>query len=139
MVEDEEILLDLGARMHSESIYASINFNREKARRELHWTMEKGCVFVLADEKPYGLITGYVRAPWFSDDLVGFEEAFYVTPERRIGKGPTLLIFSWASWCAEAGAKILRPKTSCGTHRAERLYEKLGFEPVGREFVKVLK
>jgi len=137
--EDEERLLDLGAMMHAESVYATISYNREKARKELLWSMEKGCVFVSEDsEGVHGVIMGYVKGPWFSDDLVGFEEAFYVVPEKRAGRRATMLIFSWASWCVENGAKLLRPKTSCGSYRAERLYGRLGFEAVGQEFVKVI-
>lgn len=136
---DEEALLDLGERMHSESIYASVSFNRERARKELRFSMTNGCVFVLADDKPFGVIMGHVKKPWFSDDLVGFEEAFYVIPERRFGRYAAELIFSWATWCIENGAVLLRPTTSCGSYAAERLYGKLGFEPVGQAFMKVVK
>jgi hypothetical protein len=87
----------------------------------------------------YGVIMGHVKRPWFSDDLVGFDEAFYVVPERRSGRVAAQLVFKWATWCIDNGAKLLRPTTSCGSYTAERLYGALDFEAVGQTFVKVIK
>jgi GNAT superfamily N-acetyltransferase len=136
-LDDQEHLLDLGERMHAESIYSSLTFNREKARKELHWSLRNGSVFVFESKgKPEGLIMGHAKAPWFSDDSVGYEETLYLSPEHRGGRNAALLIKAWEKWCIDHGVKLLRPTTSCGSFRAERLYTRMNFVPVGSTFFK---
>lgn len=138
-LDDQEDLLDLGERMHAESIYSALTFDRERARRELHWNLKHGVCFVHdVNERPVGLIMGYVKKPWFSSDGVGYEEALYVAPEHRAGRTAARLVEAWIQWCTLHGAKMLRPTTSCGSFAAERLYNAMGFEGVGATFAKVL-
>lgn len=138
-IEDADTLLDMGHSMFKESAYSSLTWDRDRALAEYVWTLNKGVVFVYEKEgKPIGMILGHVASPWFSSDLVGYEECFFVLPEHRSGRVAARLVEHWSNWCINHGAKMLRPSTSCGTFTSERLYEALGFRSVGGNFVKDL-
>lgn len=135
--DDRSNLLDLGFLMHQESTYSPLSWSRVKAGTELDWTLRNGLVLVYeTDGAPRGMMLGHVKAPWFSDDLVGYEEVLYIHPEYRTARRAGQMIDYWASWCHQNGAKMLRPSTSCGTFTADRLYEHLGYTLVGGNFVK---
>lgn len=138
-IEDADALLDMGYLMFKESVYSSLTWDRDRALAEYVWTLNRGAVFIYErDNKPIGMVLGHVAKPWFSSDLVGYEECFYVLPEHRSGRVAARLIEHWSNWCINHGAKMLRPSTSCGTFTSERLYEALGFRAVGGNFVKDL-
>jgi len=134
--EDLERLLTLGGKMHAESTYRTIAYDRERASKEISWCMEHGLVLVKDVGLPVGMLFGYVKRPWFSSDLVGYEDVLYLSPDHRAGRTALNMIEFWAKWCAERGAKMLRPATSCGVPGANRLYESLGYTMVGGTFVK---
>lgn len=137
--EDADTLLNMGHFMFQESAYSSLTWDRERARHEYLWTLSEGAAFVYErDDKLIGMILGHVARPWFSSDLVGYEECFYVLPEHRAGVVAWRLVENWSNWCTNHGAKMLRPSTSCGTFTSERLYEAMGFRSVGGNFVKDL-
>lgn len=136
---DVEFLLELGKLMFDESAYSSLTWDRYRAKAEYLWTVANGAAFIYEkDGDPIGMILGHVAKPWFSSDLVGYEECFFVLPEHRSGRVAARLVQSWSDWCINHGAKMLRPSTSCGTFTSERLYEAMGFRSIGGNFVKDL-
>lgn len=136
--EDVARILDLGEAMQRESVYRVLSHNREKAAKEVYWTKRNGCLPVLdINGQVEGFMMGYVRAPYFSDDLVGFEEILYLDPAHRGGRNAARLIMTWSDWCFRMGAVLLKPGTACGGVGGDRLYEALGFERTGSNFFKV--
>lgn len=139
VLEDIPRIVELGIIMHAESAHKTLAFSVTKATKEVTWCVNNGSCFVKKkDGVVVGFITGYVRAPYFSDDLVGCDSMFYLLPEHRHGITASKLISRWARWCKDNGAVQLKPVTSCGVFGAERLYKALGFRPVGQTFVKDL-
>lgn len=138
--EDVERILDLGEEMQRDSVYQYISHNRSKAAKEVRWTIRNGCLPVLEiNGRVEGFMMGYVRAPYFSDDVVGFEEILYIDPAHRAGRNAPRLIAYWIDWCVRHGAKYLKPGTACGDPAADRLYEAMGFTRSGSNFYKVVK
>lgn len=135
--DDRGNLLDLGFLMHQESIYASLSWDRAKAGTEFDWTLKNGIILVHEPEdRPQGMLLGHVKAPWFSNDKVGYEEALYLHPAHRGPRTAQLMVKYWEDWCKEQGATVLRASTSCGTFGMDRLYEALGFSLIGGNYVK---
>lgn len=136
-IEDVPRIIELGINMHAESSHRELAFSIPKATKEVTWCVNNGSCFVKEkDGVVVGFMTGFVKAPYFSEELAGYESMLYLMPEHRHGITATRLIATWAKWCTDNGAKQLRPTTTCGVAGADRLFKKLGYIPVGQAFVK---
>jgi GNAT superfamily N-acetyltransferase len=138
--DDVELILDMGEAMHAESVYKVLTYNREKARKEVLWTIRNGFFKVVEiNGALVGMMSGYVKAPYYSDDRVGFEELLYLAPDHRHGRHAVRLIDAWVMFCIAHGAVLLKPSTACGNFNGDSLYEAMGFQRVGSSFVKVVR
>lgn len=141
-VEDIPVLIELGKKMHKESSFAQVSFDEMKIREmALHYLANpEQCFARVASEnnRIYAMYIAYISDYYFSRDLAGFDEALFVTPEKRGGIAAIRLVKEFETWAKAKGANELRPacSTGCFSERTKLLYEALGYEVVGYTFKK---
>ncbi len=87
-----------------------------------------------------GFISGWVSQMYFSKTLSAKNNLWYVLPQHRGSMIGIRLLKMFEAWASDKGAKILVGGTSSGISmsRSNKLIERLGYEPVGSEYRKVL-
>lgn len=89
-----------------------------------------GVVFVvIADQQIVGGIVCLTTKDWFNDQVIAFEQVFYVLPEYRASRAPLLLVDAFLNWAKHMGASRVQCGTTTGisTKGCVRLYEHFGF------------
>lgn len=121
----------------AESSWSRMAYNPNKTADFLAELIDDKAFVVVAERNGniIGGMVGDVVQPWFSDDIMGIEHILYVHPDHRVGKLPYQLIRAWAEWCKDNGAKQIRPIISSGNLSANRLYQAIGFKPVGGAYL----
>ncbi|AOA57572.1 GNAT family N-acetyltransferase [Acinetobacter larvae] len=99
--------------------------------------VESGAIFVVELHK--NIVGGIVCATtkdWFNDDLIAFEQVFYVKPKYRATRAPLLLIDALIEWSHGMNASRIQCGTTTGiqTKGCLRLYERFGFREFGQLF-----
>lgn len=93
-----------------------------------------GAVFVVEDK---GMIVGglvcLTTKDWFNDQLIAFEQSFYVCPEYRATCAKYLLLESFIAWAKNMNAGRIQCATTTGinTQGCVNLYKKFGFTEYG--------
>lgn len=129
-------LVEMGAAMHAESSFAPMAYSREKVAASLLNGIKTALVVLAEDEgRIVGAMHGDVIKPWYSTDRMGIELFIYVRPESRGSRAALMLLRAWVKWCAASRAKQIRPATAATSPDADRLYQALGFTPVGQLYV----
>lgn len=130
-------MIDL-ARVHlAASSYAELSYNANKTVDFIEELLESNG-FAVGIEKNgllVGAMLGDVIEPWFSDSKVGIEHIIYVDPEHRSGRDVYRLIRAWVEWCKAQGCEQIRPQITSSIFKVARLYEAMGFELSGYNFV----
>ena len=70
---------------------------------------------------------------WFNNQVIAFEQVFYVVPEYRSTQSAFLLIDSFVSWAKHMNAGRVQCGTTTGinTRSCVRLYKHFGFTEYG--------
>lgn len=70
---------------------------------------------------------------WFSDQVIAFEQVFYVKPEYRATRAALLLLDAFVEWAKSMNADRVQCGTTTGiqTKGCLRLYERFGFREYG--------
>jgi len=70
---------------------------------------------------------------WFNNQIIAFEQVFYVVPEYRSTQSALLLIDSFVSWAKHMNAGRVQCGTTTGinTDGCVRLYKHFGFNEYG--------
>lgn len=138
---DIPTLVEMGVGMFSGSSFAPMTYSPEKAAQTMAHGIQTAflAVCVTDDGVITGAIQGDVIEPWYSTDRMGVELFLYVRPEHRGSRAALMLVRAWLRWCVSSGAKQIRPATAAKSPEADRLYQALGFEPVGALYVMNMK
>jgi len=138
-IADIPRVAEIGARLHAESSFKDLDYSHEKVEAMCH-TLHAAGFFVVAvkDDAVVGAMLGDVYRPWYSNDLVGIDYSLYIEPEHRNGLMAVKMIKRFEDWCTMMGAVQIRPGISTGNPNATRLYQALGFKPVGEIFCKTM-
>ena len=135
------LLLDKAGR---ESSFASLGHSLDKAKESIGRLVSVGqfvCVAV-EDSSVIGIFMGVVQPQWFTDSKIASDILLYVEPESRGTSAGYRLVSAFLAWAIEQGAKQIRVGTSFtqeASTTADRLYEKFGFQPVGKTFLLDIK
>ena len=141
---DRAQLLGLFHRMHGESRYAFLPFETARVESELDSYMrdtERRCALAaVAGETVIGILAGYVTEYAFCSHLVASDQIVYVTPRSRGSLAAVRLIEAFRRWARERGARelVLGITTGVDARRTGELFERLGFEFAGGNFVQRL-
>ena len=93
-----------------------------------------GAIFLVElNNVTVGGIVCAMTKDWFSDQLIAFEQVFYVKPEYRATRAAIQLIDAFVEWAKSMNADRVQCGTTTGiqTKGCLRLYERFGFREYG--------
>ena len=133
---DMPCFIENAKRLHSESPkYAIRNLNEKALSENLRSVMDGvGAIFVAENNgEVVGGIVCLTTKDWFNDDVIAFEQVFYVQPEYRATRAPLLLIDAFVNWAKYMKADRIQSGTTTdiSTQGCVRLYEHFGFIQYG--------
>ena len=94
----------------------------------------QGAIFVTEHKDVLtGGIVCLTTKDWFNNQIIAFEQVFYVVPEYRSTQSALLLIDSFVSWSKHMNAGRVQCGTTTGinTDGCVRLYKHFGFNEYG--------
>ncbi len=94
----------------------------------------QGAIFVTEHKDVLtGGIVCLTTKDWFNNQIIAFEQVFYVVPEYRSTQSALLLIDSFVSWAKHMNAGRVQCGTTTGinTDGCVRLYKHFGFNEYG--------
>lgn len=94
----------------------------------------QGAIFVTEHKDALtGGIVCLTTKDWFNNQIIAFEQVFYVVPEYRSTQSALLLIDSFVGWSKHMNAKRVQCGTTTGisTDGCVRLYRHFGFTEYG--------
>lgn len=94
----------------------------------------QGAIFVTEHKDALtGAIVCLTTKDWFNNQIIAFEQVFYVVPKYRSTQSALLLIDSFVSWSKHMNAKRVQCGTTTGinTDGCVRLYKHFGFNEYG--------
>lgn len=94
----------------------------------------QGAIFVTEhNDALTGGIVCLTTKDWFNNQIIAFEQVFYVVPEYRSTQSALLLIDSFVGWSKHMNAKRVQCGTTTGisTDGCVRLYRHFGFTEYG--------
>ena len=132
--EDLPGALNLGQRMHQESVYRQFDYDQNKFGRLL-------CNYVLRTEDRFayvgetrgalsGIFLGSIGAHYFGNDLVASDTLWYVAPEARGSRTGVQLLRAYENWAKACGASAIYVGISSGItpERTGNMMQKLGYD-----------
>ena len=133
---DVPALVALGQEFISEAPnYSSRKFDANALRQNLESVVNgQGAIFVVeAGTEIVGGIVCLTAKDWFNDDVIAFEQVFYISPTYRTTQASFLLIDAFIAWSKNMGASRIQCGTTTGinTRGCIRLYERFGFTKYG--------
>jgi GNAT superfamily N-acetyltransferase len=132
-------LVELGRAMHDESSYASMPFDPAVLTNTLAFVREKGFICVNEKDGHIDAVMVAVLSPsWFGPGLTASDLALYVEPAARGGTAAYRLIEAFIRWAESKGVHAMYLGVTTGVHPEQtgRLYERLGFRPVGGFYMR---
>jgi len=141
-ITDKDIpgLIHMGADMHNESEYRSLEYSPEKIADLCYAAIKTkdvlGLIAVDSFRSPIGVLGATVQEAYFSKDKTALDLLVYVTPKHRGSTAFIKLIKHYVTWAQERGASLifLRQSTGINTDMVENLYKRLGLHHVGGIF-----
>ena len=94
----------------------------------------QGAIFVTEHKDALtGGIVCLTTKDWFNNQIIAFEQVFYVVPDYRSTQSALLLIDSFVGWSKHMNAKRVQCGTTTGisTDGCVRLYRHFGFTEYG--------
>ena len=115
--------------------YQSRPFDADALRQNLEDIVNgQGSIFVVEDQDEIaGGIVCLTSKDWFNNDVIAFEQVFYIKPAYRTSRASFLLLDAFIAWSKHMGASRIQCGTTTGinTRGCIRLYEHLGFTQYG--------
>ena len=125
---------------HEASPYNGLEFSEEKCNGLFQSYLagdKKSLVIILAvDEGPYGMIIGLSDSLPFSLDRVAMELAWWVDEDKRGSRDSLLLFKAYEDWALRVGAKIKQMAMLDDVTNLAAFYEKQGYRPAERSYIK---
>ena len=141
---DRGQLLSLFRRMHEESRYAFLPFEEDRVESVLdsyiHETQRSCALAAVAGGTVIGVVAGFVTEYAFCSELVASDQIVFVAPRSRGTLAAVRLIEDFRRWARDRGARelVLGITTGVDARRTGELFERLGFEFAGGNFVQRL-
>jgi GNAT superfamily N-acetyltransferase len=135
--DDIEPLVEMGSRMHAESAYSFLPYDRDKVRRLIESYIgdrETQCGLVAEkDGVLTGMICGYLTDYFFCDERLACDMLLFVDQEYRSTSAAARLIQAFREWAGRHGARELSlgVTTEIRAEQVGRFYKWLGFREAG--------
>ena len=145
--EDIEYMVELGAKIHTESRLSYLNYNMDKFRRGLETFIllhEKGTHLSLLAEnsegKIIGMFLGALEEYFFTTDKSANSFLIWVDPDYRGSSTAIKLIDIFKQWAVKKGAKEINLVVSSGVRigSTDRFFRRLGFVQSGGNYSMTL-
>lgn len=137
---DIDRIVELGAAMHAESRFARLPYSAEKCRAlvaSMVANPEEMCTLVAEQQgQIIGAFLGFIEEHFFTEAKVASDFILYVKPEFRGSlAGPRMLDY-FTAWAKVRGVEMIEVGISTGVcvEKSTRLYQRLGYRPVGIVF-----
>lgn len=115
--------------------YSGRELNEDALEENLTAVIQgQGAIFVTEHKDALtGGIVCLTTKDWFNNQIIAFEQVFYVVPEYRSTQSALLLIDSFVSWAKHMNAGRVQCGTTTGinTDGCVRLYKHFGFNEYG--------
>jgi GNAT superfamily N-acetyltransferase len=128
--KDRESFINMGSLFHQAGPYSNLPYSREKIGAIFdHRDSNTLLLFLVDGDAPVGMLLGTVTEPYFSEDKVATELAWWVNPEYRRTKKSIELTLAFEDWAYRMGAKVVA-LASLDTSPASvgKFYESMGFK-----------
>jgi GNAT superfamily N-acetyltransferase len=132
-------LVELGRAMHAEGSYASMPFDPEVLTRTLAFVRKSGFICVNEAAGHIDAVMVAVISPsWFGPGQTVSDLALFVEPAARGGTVAYRLIEAFVRWAESKKVHAMYLGVTTGVHPEQtgRLYERLGFQPVGGLYMR---
>jgi hypothetical protein len=137
---DYNDVIRMAKAFHEASPYSSLEFSEEKCNGLFKSYLagdKKSLVIILATgERPHGMIIGYSDSLPFSFDRVATELAWWVDEDKRGSRDSLLLFKAYEDWALRVGAKIKQMAMLDDVTNLAAFYEKQGYRPAERSYIK---
>jgi ribosomal protein S18 acetylase RimI-like enzyme len=144
MIADVSAIVDMAQMLVTESpTFDLAGFDRSKTRRLLESLLgQRDGILVVSEAEGVlnGAMAGYVTEQPFGYEKYAYDLGLFVVPDSRgrfVGKR---LIRHFEGRARALGAKTFGPGVMTGVHvpRTTGLYERLGYQVIGTQLLKVL-
>lgn len=135
-LDDLPALIEIARQfIHEAPNYASRELDEQALQDNLSAVINgMGAVFVVEQgQEIAGGIVCLTSKDWFNNQIIAFEQVFYVKPEYRSTRAALLLIDVFLNWSRQMGAGRVQCGTTTGinTESCVRLYKHFGFNEYG--------
>jgi hypothetical protein len=134
-LDDLPQLLVLGERMHAESRYRVLAFDRTMVVETLGSLIgsDMGFLWVAGADRITGGLAAMCMRHWCSPDLVAADLGMFFDPSERGGLDVVRLAKQYRLWARERGAKLIDLGVSTGVDadRTASLFDRIGFPRFG--------
>jgi GNAT superfamily N-acetyltransferase len=136
MPKDVFQVADLAEKMHAESKYKHINFDKRKVTTSFLHAMANLLLVGFVDDKEgniVGAVVGMLDTFYFGGDYLVVGRGFYVLPEYRKSKTGVKLLREYIAAGEKIGVKEITLDTSGADdpNALDLLYKKVGFDKIG--------
>ncbi len=130
-------LVSLGWKMQAESIEPFPAVEADRVEKQLAMTIANPeallCAVAVSDGETIGMVTAVAGDYAFSTEIRTCCDLLFVVPDRRGLVAAKYLVAAFTDWSDGLGAKtnIMGVSTGVNPERTGRLFELLGFAPMG--------
>lgn len=132
-------LVELGRAMHAEGTYSALPFDPAVLLKSLAMVREKHFICVHEIEGHVdGVMVAVIAPSWFGPGRTASDLALFVEPAARGGTAAFRLIEAFVRWATAQKVDGMYLGVTTGVHPEQtgRLYERLGFSPVGGFYMR---
>jgi RimJ/RimL family protein N-acetyltransferase len=138
--QDIEPMIEMGAAMHAESAFASLDYSWDKCRKLGHRYIQNPDVnfgvVAESDGKTVGMLMGYITDYYFGNDRIACDILWYIDPDYRGSRAAIKLLRAFQHWAKEQGASevCIGVSTAVEFERTGLLLQRLGYTHVGGNY-----
>lgn len=149
--QDISAMIELTAQFLSEdrgsegyvNHFKALDFNPKKLQDALNRGLNNPhffCSLITEDEEIVGGLCATIGAPFYSSDLIAYDEIFYIRPDFTNLKAVFRLVGRYVNWARDTGAVECRLCSSTGfnQHGFTILCKRLGFSQFEIGFMRKL-
>ena len=138
-------ILALGEKMHRETQYHNLEFDKHTAANSIYEQVIKpdtGFGMLAVDGAiPVGMIAGFYTGAYFSRDRIAIDQVWYVLPEYRGSRTAIKLFKMYEAWAIEKECSTISMSVSSGlaVDKTHDMMRRLGYDHTGGNYVRAIK
>lgn len=143
LIKESDIpaVIHLGGEIHDESVMRMLSYSPDKialfSRQIIANPEEMLGVVAYSDNILVGMLAAYIFAPIYSEELMSWDEVFYVKKNYRGSSAFIRMIKMYVEWARKARAKMIYLRTSSGiaAETTEGYMVRMGFLKMGGNYL----